>query len=117
MKLANNALTTLTDKFAPIENMTCLTVATLVDPSYKQTGFINSCNADAAVERRIRECASIILPPAAAAAASQYPCQEDNLWGLLDSHVGAEIVFNATTSAVSEVQTYSNFNICVIFLL
>ncbi|CAK6983289.1 zinc finger BED domain-containing protein 4-like, partial [Scomber scombrus] len=114
LKLASNIQTTLNDKFASVEKMTALSVATLVDPRYKEMGFCSANSAQAAVDRLTRECANIIPPPSpppppppppSSSSSSQVSSeQEDNLWGLLDSHVGTQRVCNSSASAIAEVQ-------------
>ncbi|CAK6978108.1 zinc finger BED domain-containing protein 4-like, partial [Scomber scombrus] len=109
LKLASNIRTTLNDKFASVEKMTALSVATLVDPRYKEMGFCSANSAQAAVDRLTRECANIIPPPSppppSSPSSSQVSSeQEDNLWGLLDSHVGTQRVCNSSASAIAEVQ-------------
>ncbi|KAG9267224.1 zinc finger BED domain-containing protein 4-like [Astyanax mexicanus] len=109
-KLANNIDTNLKEKFAVIEKMTALSLSTLLDPRYKQLGFCNLSNAQAAVDRLTRECAGFIVPavPQESVPSVAPPeVQDRNLWGLLDSHVEAEQQApNATASAIAEVQGY-----------
>ncbi|KAG9273603.1 zinc finger BED domain-containing protein 4-like, partial [Astyanax mexicanus] len=90
--------------------MTALSLSTLLDPRYKQLGFCNLSNAQAAVDRLTRECAGFIVPavPQESVPSVAPPeVQDRNLWGLLDSHVEAEQQApNATASAIAEVQGY-----------
>ncbi|XP_028456273.1 zinc finger BED domain-containing protein 4-like [Perca flavescens] len=73
-------------------------------------GFCSANSSQAAVERLTRECANIIPPPPTSPppppSSQESSEQEDNLWGLLDSHVGTQRGSNATASAIAEVQRY-----------
>lgn len=104
--LANNILRNLNEKFAGLERTNTMSLATILDPRFKEMGFCSSSSSNAAVDSLVRKCASIIPPPqptpppAAAAAATN---DDDNIWGLLDHHV-VEHGTNATANAIAEVQ-------------
>lgn len=58
--LASNLRNNLVDKFAFLQKVTALSVATLLDPRFKELGFCNQGCAQMAVERLTRECAATI---------------------------------------------------------
>lgn len=74
----NNINTNLQEKFAGLEKVTSLTLATLLDPQFKEVGFCSMTNCQAAVERLTRECASVIPAPATATCRGSisYPKQQ-----------------------------------------
>ncbi|KAI7795648.1 putative zinc finger BED domain-containing protein 4-like [Triplophysa rosa] len=104
--LVNNIHTNLQEKFAGLEKVTSLTLATLLDPRFKEVGFCSMTNCQAAVERLTRECASVIPAPAQPLPPAEGPShiQSNSLWDHLDSHVDAQRVSNCTASAIAEVQ-------------
>ncbi|XP_057216891.1 zinc finger BED domain-containing protein 6-like [Triplophysa rosa] len=106
--LVNNIHTNLQEKFAGLEKVTSLTLATLLDPRFKEVGFCSMTNCQAAVERLTRECASVIPAPAQPLPPAEGPShiQSNSLWDHLDSHVDAQRVSNCTASAIAEVQRY-----------
>ncbi|XP_077424041.1 E3 SUMO-protein ligase ZBED1-like [Vanacampus margaritifer] len=98
----------LQDKFATLEKITTLTLATLLDPRFKEVGFCNTSSCQAAVERLTRECANQMpapaqqLPPAEVTGHSQ----GNSLWGPLDSQVETQRASSSTANAIAEVQRY-----------
>lgn len=101
-----------------LEKVTSLSVATILDPRFKEVGFCNASNTQAAVERLTRECASLIeheltedVPlEHAATSASKEHC---NLWSLLDSHVESQhYTSSASASATVEIHRYCSKPMC-----
>ncbi|XP_078800180.1 E3 SUMO-protein ligase ZBED1-like [Oryzias latipes] len=114
-KLATNLKNNLHERFSALEKVTALSMATLLDPRFKELGFCSQGSAHTARERLTKECAATmqaLLPetqpqsPPREGPSSQ---QEDGgLWALLDRHVGVQQqVTSTTTSATVEVQRYS----------
>ncbi len=116
--LVNNIHTNLQEKFAGLEKITSLTLATLLDPRFKQEGFCSTTSCQAAVERLTRECASVIPEPAHPLPPAEGPShvQSNSLWDLLDSHVDSQHVSNCTASAIAEVQRWSTLTLCFVFI-
>ncbi|TWW54075.1 hypothetical protein D4764_0236810 [Takifugu flavidus] len=110
--LANYLKNNLSEKFSDMEKVNSLSLATILDPRFKQAGFTNRSNAQAAVERLTRECASLIdasaedvpLETATSASASE---QNHNLWALLDNYVESQhCTSSASASTAVEIQRY-----------
>ncbi|TWW56105.1 hypothetical protein D4764_08G0000920 [Takifugu flavidus] len=59
--LANHLKNNLNEKFSGLEKVNSLSVATILDPRFKQAGFTNQSNAQAAVERPTQECALLLM--------------------------------------------------------
>ncbi|XP_023813810.1 zinc finger BED domain-containing protein 4-like [Oryzias latipes] len=112
-KLATNLKNNLHERFSALEKVTALSMATLLDPRFKELGFCSQGSAHTAIERLTKECAAtmqVLLPeaqpqsPPREGPSSQ---QEDGLWALLDRHVGVQQQVTSTTaSATVEVQRY-----------
>ncbi|KAM7382720.1 hypothetical protein PAMP_002437 [Pampus punctatissimus] len=94
--LANHLKTTLNEKFSGLEKFNSLSVDTILDPRFKQAGFTNQSNAQAAVERLTRECASLIdgsaedVPLETATTSATAAEENYNLWALLDNYVESQ---------------------------
>ena len=109
VKVATNLVSkinsNLQEKFAMLEKITPLTLATLLDPRFKEVGFCSTSSCQAAVERLTRECANQMpapaqqLPPAEGTGHSQ----ANSLWGPLDSHVETQRASSSTANAIAEV--------------
>lgn len=95
-----------------MEKVTSLSVATILDPRFKEVRFCNASNTQAAVQRLTQECDSLIeheltedvpLEHAATSASEEHY----NLWALLDSHVESlHCTSSASASAMVEIQRY-----------
>ncbi|GAA6215913.1 zinc finger BED domain-containing protein 4-like [Lates japonicus] len=95
--LTNHLKNNLNETFSGLEKVTSLSVATILDPRFKEVGLSNASNAQAAVERLTWERASLIdheltedVPPEYAATSASE--EHYNLWALLDSHVESLLV-------------------------
>ena len=104
--LVHNINTNLQEKCAMLEKITSLTLATLLDPRFKEVGFCSPTSCQTAVERLTRECVNIMPAPALPLPPTQGPSHvaSNNLWDLLDHHVDAQRPSNLTASAIAEVQ-------------
>ncbi|KAK7901638.1 hypothetical protein WMY93_018407 [Mugilogobius chulae] len=58
--LATHLKNNLKEKMSGLEKVTSLSLATILDPRFKEVAFCSPSNAQAAVERLSRECASLI---------------------------------------------------------
>lgn len=112
--LANHLKTTLNEKFSGLEKVNSLSVATILDPRFKQAGFTTQSNAQAAVERLTRECASLIdgspedVPLETATTSASAGEENYNLWALLDNYVESQHrTSSASASATVEIQRYA----------
>ncbi|XP_030000950.1 zinc finger BED domain-containing protein 4-like [Sphaeramia orbicularis] len=98
-----------------LEKVTPLSMATLLDPRFKELGFCSQGSAQTAVDRLTRECAATMQvelpaqaqPQSPPRAGPSGPLEDGGLWALLDRHVGAQQqVTSSTASATVEVQRY-----------
>ncbi|XP_054635140.1 zinc finger BED domain-containing protein 4-like isoform X1 [Dunckerocampus dactyliophorus] len=88
MKLATNLKNNLIEKFAMLEKVTALSMATLLDPRFKELGFCSQVCAQTAIERLIRECAGTMhielpaqsQPQSPPRAAPSNRLEDDSLW-------------------------------------
>lgn len=115
-KLATNIKNNLTEKFAVLEKVTALSMATLLDPRFKELGFCSQGCAKTAVDRLTRECAATMQVELPAQAQPQSPpragpsgqLEDGGLWALLGRHlVAQQQVTSTTASATVEIQRYS----------
>lgn len=115
-KLATHLKNNHIEKFAMLEKVTAVSVATLLDSRFKELGFCSQGCAQMAVERLTRECAATVQVELPAQAQPQSPpragpsdqLEDGGLWALLDRHVSAQQQVTSTTASVTvEVQRYS----------
>ncbi|XP_029689209.1 zinc finger BED domain-containing protein 4-like [Takifugu rubripes] len=111
--LANHLKNNLNEKFSGLEKVNFLSVATILHPRFKQAGFTNQSNAQAAVERLTRECATLIdasaedVPLETATTSASASEQNHNLWALLDNYVESQhCTSSASASTAVEIQRY-----------
>jgi len=113
-KLATNLRNNLCENFAMLEKVTSLSMATLLDPRFKELGFCSQGSAQTAIDRLTKECAETMQvelpaqPQSPPRAGPSDQLEDGGLWALLDRHVGAQQQVTSTTaSATVEVQRYS----------
>ncbi|XP_055082535.1 E3 SUMO-protein ligase ZBED1-like isoform X2 [Periophthalmus magnuspinnatus] len=107
--LATHLKNNVKEKMSGLEKVTSLSLATILDPRFKEVAFCSPSNAQAAVERLSRECASLIelrTQGEVQPQPSPAPSDDNNLWALLDSHVVAQQTSRASHSATEEIQRY-----------
>nr|XP_046263256.1 E3 SUMO-protein ligase ZBED1-like isoform X2 [Scatophagus argus] len=111
--LANHLISNLDEKFCGLEKVNSLSVATILDPRFKQAGFTNQINATAAIEKLTRECTSLIdvsaedVPVENATTSASASNGNYNLWASLDNYVESQHrTSSAPASATVEIQRY-----------